>query len=67
VNATEIRDYHIANVYEPLVKGTLKPAQAKEANNALGKVLGTAKVQLEAVALSKDRPKDVRQAIPFLK
>lgn len=66
MNATQLRDYHIDSVYKKIVEKTMTPAQAKEANNALGKVIGTAKVQLEAIALSKDRPADVRKVIPFL-
>lgn len=66
MNATQLRDYHIDNVYKKLVEKKMEPKLAKEANNAVGKVLGTAKVQLEAIALSKKRPEDVKAAIPFL-
>lgn len=67
MNATELRDEHIEKVYKAVVGGAMDHKQAKEANNALGKIIGTAKAQLEAIALSNKKPNDVRKEIPFLK
>lgn len=44
-------------VFEQLKSGELEPGQAKEMNNAAGKIIGTLKVQLEYASLRGDRPK----------
>jgi hypothetical protein len=58
--ATELRD-ELAKVFEELRNGTIKPKEAGELANVAGKMINSAKVQLEYHALRKTTPK-----IPFL-
>lgn len=69
ITANALTQEHYEQVYKPLIEGKVDPKKIKaieEANNAVGKMIGLSKLTLEAIALSKDRPADVRKAIPFL-
>lgn len=66
MNATELGQYHEENVYKAIVEGKMDPKVGKEANNALGKRMLPVRAQLEAISLSKEKPENVRKAIPFL-
>lgn len=59
-NMTELRD-ELAAVFESLKTGDIKGKDAKEMNNAAGKIIASTKVQLEYFALRKETPD-----IPFL-
>jgi hypothetical protein len=54
-NINELRD-GLSEIFADLCNSTIKPATAKEANNAAGKIIGTIKVQLESAALRKEAP-----------
>lgn len=54
-NVTGLRD-ELIKVFEELRTGKLKPAMAKEVNNTAGKIIGTAKVQLEFHKLTGTKP-----------
>lgn len=59
-NVTGLRD-ELLDVFTKLRSGHIKPPLAKEINNTAGKVIGTAKVQLEYCKLTGVKPN-----IPFL-
>lgn len=58
---TTLRD-ELAEVFDQLKSGTIKPKDAGELANVAGKMINSAKVQLEYYALRKETPN-----IPFLK
>ncbi len=60
-NATELRN-DLLSVYESLRAGTMESKQAKEINNTAGKVIASAKAQLEYAAQRGEKPE-----IEFLK
>lgn len=59
-NATQLRD-ELAVVFDELRSGAIKPKDARELANVAGKIINSAKVQLEYHALRKTTPD-----IPFL-
>lgn len=59
-NVTELRD-QLSQVFTELRKGEVKHKEAGELANIAGKMINSAKVQLEYYALSKQTPN-----IPFL-
>jgi hypothetical protein len=59
-NITGLRD-ELLDVFGKLRSGHMKPPQAKEINNTAGKIIGTAKVQLEYCKMT-----GTKQNIPFL-
>ena len=59
-NITELRD-QLAEVFTELRNGTVEAKNASELANIAGKMIGSAKVQLEYHALRGDQP-----TIPFL-
>lgn len=50
---TDLRD-SLCDLYTRLLAGTVDRKQAQEINNSAGKILATAKLQLEYVGLIKD-------------
>lgn len=54
-NVKQLRS-ELAAVFEDLKTGKLAPAVATEMNNAAGKMIATAKLQLEHAALRKEKP-----------
>lgn len=58
---TDLRN-ELINVFDGLKTGDITPAVATELNNAAGKIIATAKVQLEYAALRQEKPR-----IAFLK
>lgn len=58
--ATDLRN-ELAEVFDQLKSGQIKPKEAGELANVAGKMINSAKVQLEYHALRKTTPK-----IPFL-
>lgn len=58
--ATQLRD-ELSTVFELLRAGEIKPKEAGELANIAGKMINSAKVQLEYHALRKTKPE-----IPFL-
>lgn len=58
--ATQLRD-ELAEVFDRLKSGEIKPKEAGELANVAGKMINSAKVQLEYHALRKSTPN-----IPFL-
>lgn len=58
---TELRD-DLLKVYDCLRAGTIESKDAKEINNTAGKVIASAKVQLEYAAVRNEKPE-----IEFLK
>lgn len=58
---TTLRD-ELAEVFDQLKSGAIKPKDAGELANVAGKMINSAKVQLEYYALRKETPN-----IPFLK
>lgn len=60
-NAHELRT-ELANVFQQLKAGEIKPSEAAELANLAGKMIASAKVQVEYAALRKDTP-----VIAFLK
>ena len=54
-NATELRN-ELAQVFAALKAGTIKPGEAAELANLAGKMVNSAKVQVEYHALRKDAP-----------
>jgi len=58
--ATQLRD-ELLVVFDQLQSGAIKPKDAKELANVAGKIINSAKVQLEYHALRKTTPD-----IPFL-
>lgn len=59
-NITALRD-ELLEMFDGLKAGKVKLPQAKEINNTAGKVIGTAKVQLEYAKLTGSKA-----TIPFL-
>lgn len=59
-NMDEVRA-NLTSIFDGLKAATLKHADAREMNNACGKVINTVKVELEYYALLKKQPN-----IPFL-
>lgn len=59
-NVSELRD-NLSQVYAELRSGTIKAKDAAELANIAGKIINSAKVQIEYHALRKDKPN-----IPFL-
>ncbi len=59
-NVEELRQ-HLATVFADLKAGAIKPGEAAELANIAGKMIGSAKVQVEYYALRKEAP-----VIPFL-
>ena len=60
-NINELRS-ELSQVFARLKEGDLKPAEAAELNNTAGKIINSAKVELEYYALRKEKPE-----IDFLK
>lgn len=60
-SVTVLRD-ELAEVFDQLKSGEIKPKEAGELANVAGKMINSAKVQLEYYALRKEVPN-----IPFLK
>jgi hypothetical protein len=60
-NVTQLRD-ELAEVFDSLRMGAIKPKEAGELANVAGKMINSAKIQLEYYALRKETP-----SIPFLK
>jgi hypothetical protein len=58
---TELRN-DLLEVYDGLRTGSIEPKEAKEINNTAGKIIATAKVQLEYSGLRGEKPE-----IDFLK
>jgi len=59
-NVSELRD-HLSQVFAELRSGTINAKDAAELANIAGKLINSAKVQIEYHALRKDQP-----SIPFL-
>lgn len=55
-NADELRD-ELAQTFAQLKAGTIKPSEAAELANLAGKMIASAKVQVEYFALRKESPK----------
>mgnify|MGYP003530161833 CR=1 FL=1 len=60
-NMTALRD-RLLDVFDALGNAAIPPEQAKELANTAGKIINSAKAQLEYAALRKEDPN-----IPFLK
>lgn len=54
-NAKELRD-ELAQTFAQLKSGTIKPSEAAELANLAGKMIASAKVQVEYFALRKESP-----------
>ena len=54
-NAEELRD-ELAQTFAQLKAGAIKPSEAAELANIAGKMIGSAKVQVEFYALRKEMP-----------
>lgn len=54
-NVNELRA-ELADVFEKLRAGAIKPGEAAELANLAGKMIGSAKVQVEYYALRKEAP-----------
>lgn len=54
-NVDELRG-QLADVFAQLRAGTIKPGEAAELANLAGKMIGSAKVQVEYYALRKEAP-----------
>lgn len=55
LNITELRD-DLLSVYEDLRNGKISPKDTKEINNTAGKIIASAKVQLEYSSLRNEMP-----------
>jgi hypothetical protein len=55
-NCEELRE-ELAQTFEQLKAGTIKPSEAAELANLAGKMIGSAKVQVEYYALRKEQPR----------
>ena len=53
---SKLRD-ELFDVFRSVLNKSLEPKVAKEANNAAGKIISSAKAQLEYHALRKEKPK----------
>lgn len=51
----------LAQVFDELRSGSIKPKEAAEMNNTAGKIINSVKVELDYYALRKEKP-----SIPFL-
>jgi hypothetical protein len=60
-NINELRE-ELSMVFEGLKNGSIKPGEAAEMSNVAGKMINSAKVQIEYYALRKEQP-----TINFLK
>lgn len=60
-NIEELRD-NLASVFEDLRAGAIKPGEAAELSNIAGKMINSAKAQIEYYSLRKEAPE-----IEFLK
>lgn len=54
-NINEVRE-QLSDVFTELKAGTLTPKEASELNNCAGKIINSAKVELEYYALRKEKP-----------
>jgi len=54
-NVEELRS-NLSEVFENLKSGTIKPNEAAEFSNIAGKMINSAKVELEYYALRKETP-----------
>jgi hypothetical protein len=54
-NCDELRE-ELAQTFAQLKAGTIKPSEAAELANLAGKMIGSAKVQVEYYALRKEQP-----------
>lgn len=54
-NVEELRK-HLSSVFSELRAGTIKPGEAAELANIAGKMINSAKVQVEYYALRKEAP-----------
>lgn len=59
-NMTELRT-ELAQVFDELRSGAIKPKEAAEMNNTAGKIINSVKVELEYYSLRKEKPE-----IPFI-
>ena len=55
-NAEELRD-ELAQTFAQLKSGAIKPSEAAELANLAGKMIASAKVQVEYFALRKESPR----------
>jgi len=55
-NAEELRD-QLAQTFSQLKSGAIKPSEAAELANLAGKMIASAKVQVEYFALRKESPR----------
>ncbi len=55
-NAEELRE-ELAKTFAQLKAGEIKPSEAAELANLAGKMIGSAKVQVEYFALRKEAPR----------
>ncbi len=55
-NAEELRD-ELAQTFSQLKSGAIKPSEAAELANIAGKMIASAKVQVEYFALRKESPR----------
>lgn len=55
-NIAELRK-ELTSIFQELRAGTLAAKDAKEMNNAAGKIIGTCKVQIEYATLREDKPR----------
>jgi hypothetical protein len=55
-NCDELRQ-HLSTVFKDLKDGVIKPSEAAELANLAGKMIGSAKVQVEYYALRKEAPR----------
>ena len=60
-NADQLRT-NLAEVFQQLRAGTIKPSEAAELANPAGKMINSAKIQVEYYVLRKEAP-----TIPFLR
>ena len=54
-NVTDLRD-ELAKVFHELKAGALEPRHASELNNAAGKIINSARVELEYYNLRNEKP-----------
>lgn len=56
MNSVEQLREQLAEVFERIKSGSMKPAEGAELANIAGKMISSAKVQLEYYALRKEKP-----------